>query len=48
MKVLFEKISRKEVKVYDTYDEFYEVSPEPVILLLLSGGTNLNEIIRSF
>ena len=48
MKVLFEKIIRKQVKVYDPYGEFDEVSPEPVILLLFSGGTALNEIIRLF
>ena len=45
MKVLFEKRSRKKVKVYDTYDEFPEVCPE-LAILLLSGGTYLNEIIR--
>ena len=45
MKVLFEKISRNQVKVYSPYAEFSEVYPEPAILLLLSG-TALNEIIR--
>ena len=47
MKVLFDKIRRNQVKFYDPYAEFSEVFPEPVILLL-SGGTALNEIIRSF
>ena len=47
IKVLFDKIIRKQLQVYDPYDEFSEVFPEPVILLL-SGGTYLNEIIRSF
>ena len=45
MKVLFDKISNKQVKVYDPYAEFAEVCPDPNILLL-SGGTALNEIIR--
>ena len=47
MKVLFEKRSNKQVKVYDPYADFSEVYPEPDILLL-SDGTALNEIIRSF
>ena len=34
MKVLFEKRSRKQVKVYDPYAEFSEVCPEPATLLL--------------
>ena len=45
MKVIFEKRSRKKVKVYDPYAEFAEVYPEPDILLL-QDGTDLNEIIR--
>ena len=45
MKVLFEKRIHNQVKVYDPYAEFAEVCPEPAILLL-SGGTTLNEIIR--
>ena len=45
--VLFEKISLKQVKVYDPYNYFTEVCPEPDILLL-SGGIDLNDIIRSF
>ena len=45
MKVLFEKISRNQVKVYSPYAEFSELYPEPAILLL-SSGTALNEIIR--
>ena len=47
MKVLYEKISRKQVNFYDKYADFAEVCPEPGILLL-SGGTSLNEIIRLF
>ena len=45
MKVLSEKRIHKQVKVYDPYTEFSEVCPETAILLL-SGGTALNEIIR--
>ena len=45
MKVLFEKIIHKQVKVYDPYAEFSEVCPEPAVLLL-SGGTALNYTIR--
>ena len=45
MKVLFDKRSRKQVNVYDPYVEFSDVCPETTILLLL-GGTPLNEIIR--
>ena len=45
MKVLFEKIIRKKLRVYDPYSGFAEVYPEPAILLL-SGGAALNEIIR--
>ena len=41
MKVIFEKIIRKQVKVYYPYAEFDEVCPEPATLLL-SGGTALN------
>ena len=44
-KDLFDKIIPKQVKVYDPYNEFSEVCPDPAILLL-SGGTSLNEIIR--
>ena len=47
MKILFEKIIHKQLEVYDKYAEFYEVCPEPNILLL-SGGKALNDIIRSF
>ena len=47
MNVLFEKIICKQLKVYDPYAEFSEVFLEPTILLL-SGGTDLNKIIRSF
>ena len=47
MKLLFEKIIHKQLEVYDKYAEFYEVCPEPNILLL-SGGKALNDIIRSF
>ena len=45
IKILFEKIIHKQVKVYDPYAEFSEVFPEPSILLL-SGGTASNEIMR--
>ena len=45
MKVLFEKISHKQVKFYDSYYEFDEVCTETAILLL-SCGTDLNKIIR--
>ena len=45
MKVIFEKIRRKKVKVYDPHAEFYELCPDPNILLL-SVGTALNKIIR--
>ena len=45
MEVLFEKISHNQVKVYDPYADFAEVCTDPDILLL-SGGTALNEIIR--
>ena len=45
MKVLFDKRSHKQVKVYDIYANFSEVCTEPAILLL-SCGTSLNEIIR--
>ena len=45
MKVIFEKRSCKQVKVYDTYADFSEVCPEPAILLL-PGGTALNEILK--
>ena len=41
IKVLFEKRSRKQVKVYDPYADFSEVCPEPSIFLL-PGGTALN------
>ena len=47
MEVLFEKISHNQVNFYYPYDQFSEVYPEPD-MLLLSGGTDLNEIIRSF
>ena len=47
MKFLSEKIILKQVKVYDSHAGFAEVYTEPAILLL-SGGTDLNEIIRSF
>ena len=47
MKVVFDNRSHKQVKVYDPYYDFSEVFPDPD-LLLLSGGTALNEIIRSF
>ena len=47
MKVIFENRSRNQVKVYYPYTDFDEVFPEPVILLF-SGGTDLNGIIRSF
>ena len=45
IKVIFEKRSRKQVKVYDPYDEFAEVCPYPATLLL-SSGTYLNTNIR--
>ena len=45
IKVIFEKISRKQVKLYDPYADFSEVCPYPAIFLF-SGGTTLNEIIR--
>ena len=47
MKVISEKRIPKQEKVYDTYDEFSEVFTERAILLL-SDGTDLNEIIRLF
>ena len=47
MKFFLEKRSRNQVKIYDPYDEFAEVFPE-LAVLLLSVGTALNEIIRSF
>ena len=47
MKVIFEKRSHKQVKVYDPYDEFAEICPD-LAILLLSDSTALNEIIRSF
>ena len=45
MKVIFEKSSRKQVKVYGPYAEFSALCPYPAILLL-SGGTVFNEIFR--
>ena len=45
MKVIFEKRTCKQVKVYYQYADFSEVFTEPAILLLLDG-TDLNKIIR--
>ena len=45
MKVIFENISHKQVKLHDPYAEFSQVCPESAILLL-SCGNSLNEIIR--
>ena len=45
MKLLFEKRIRKQLNVYDLYAEFSEVCPD-LAILLLSGGTDLNDIIR--
>ena len=37
IKVLFGKIIRKQVKVYDPYTEFSEVCTEPAIFFCLVG-----------